>query len=80
MRRVKRDQTVLFHEIYKALKQPIHGIDWMLYHADVVREKLKSPEWNKYFQKQLKRETSKTRRIAKRQLKLFLYLTKHNHA
>lgn len=80
MRRVSKRSTVLFHEIFDALKQPIQGVEWMLTHTDAVQQKLQSPEWNHYLKQRLNHETPQTRRIVKRQLKLFLQLTKQDDA
>lgn len=74
---MKKQRPILFYDIYESLKIPIEGVNWMLANAKSVQRKLNSPEWQTYLKRRLKHEAKNVRRVIRRQLKLFTFLTSH---
>lgn len=71
-------QRILFRDIFESLKNPKSGLGFLLAHQQEVRRKMESPAWELYLSTMLKHEPARTRRIIRRQLRLFRYLTEPN--
>jgi len=72
-------QKILFRHIFESLKNPKSGLGFLLAHQQEVRRKMESPAWEIYLSTMLKHEPVRTRRIIRRQLRLFRYLTDPNN-
>lgn len=66
--------AIRFRDVFNALKTPKQGLAFLLAHQEEVKRRLESPAWAIFLDTMLKHEPPRTRRIIRRQLRLFRYL------